>query len=186
MEATYDAIQQHGYAGLTIQSIADNFAKSKAVLHYHYDTKEDLLAAFLNHLLFEFRETIQVDKRSSAAQQLLDLVDILLYGPDRTDREEILQMQTALLEIQSQAQHKQLYCDQFTQIHHWLSNLFAEIINSGIEEDEFRDVNPKLTAHHLLLVIVGGLLNIHTTNTRTNPELIREIVTSQFLPYLKK
>jgi AcrR family transcriptional regulator len=186
MQATYDAIQQHGYAGLTIQSIADNFGKSKAALHYHYDTKEDLLAAFLNYLLSEFRETIQIDEDSSPEQQLLDLVDVLLYGPDNSSSEEIFQMQTALLEIQSQSPHKQLYRDQFTQIYHWLGNLFVEIINNGIAENVFRDVNAHLTAQHLLLIIVGGILNRHTTNSEMSPDQIREIVTAQFLPYLKK
>ncbi|WP_170845520.1 TetR/AcrR family transcriptional regulator [Halorientalis persicus] len=106
MQATYDAIQQHGYAGLTIQSIADNFGKSKAVLHYHYDTKEDLLAAFLDYLLSEFGETIQIEGLSSPEEQLLSLVDLLLYGPDDTASEEIRQMQIALLEVQSQSPHK--------------------------------------------------------------------------------
>lgn len=186
MQATYDAIQQHGYAGLTIQSIADNFGKSKAVLHYHYDTKEDLLAAFLDHLLSEFRETIQVDEHSSPDQQLLDLVDILLYGPEDSSNEEIFQMQTALLEIQSQSPHKRLYRSQFTQIYHWLGNLFVEIINRGIEDGVFREVDPTLTAQHFLLVIVGGLLNRHTTNYEMSPDRIRTVVTCQLIPYLKK
>ncbi|WP_170845536.1 TetR/AcrR family transcriptional regulator [Halorientalis persicus] len=186
MQATYDAIQQHGYAGLTIQSIADNFGKSKAVLHYHYDTKEDLLAAFLDYLLSEFGETIQIEGLSSPEEQLLSLVDLLLYGSDDTASEEIRQMQIALLEVQSQSPHKPLYCEQFTQIYHRLSDLFAEIIKRGMREGVFREVDADLTAQHILFIIVGGQLNQHTTNLETDPDKIRKIVTSQVLPSIKK
>lgn len=155
-------------------------------MHYHYDTKGDLLAAFLNYILSEFRETIQVNEFSYPEHQLLALVDVLLYGPEDSSNDEIFQMQAALLEIQSQSTHKQLYRDQFTQLYYWLNYLFIETINNGINEDIFRDVDPKLTAQHLLLIIVGGLLNRHTTNTEMSPDRIRVVVTSQFLPYLKK
>lgn len=185
MQATYDAIQQNGYAGLTIQSIADNFGKSKATLHYHYDTKDDLLSSFLDYLLAEFRETIQVDRHSSPEEQLLSLVDVLLYGPNNTSEKEIQQMQTALLEIQSQSSHKQSYRKQFTQIYQWLGDMFAEIIHQGIKEGVFREVDAILTSQHLLLIIVGGLLNQYTTSSEITPNYIREIITSQFIPYLK-
>lgn len=186
MQATYDAIQQHGYAGLTIQSIADNFGKSKAVLHYHYDTKEDLLAAFLDYLLSEFGETIQIEGLSSPEKQLLSLVNILLYGPDDASNEEIQRMQVALLEVQSQSPHNPLYRKQFTQIYHRLSDLFAEIIKRGVREDVFRDVDANMTARHILFIIVGGQMNQYTTNLGTDPNEIREIVISQVLPSIKK
>ena len=186
MQATYNAIQQRGYAGLTIQSIADNFDKSKAVLHYHYDTKEDLLAAFLDYLLSEFGETIQIERLSSPEKQLLSLVDLLLYGPDDISSEELRQMQIALLEVQSQSPHRPLYCEQFTQLYHRLLDLFAEIIKRGMREDAFREVDADLTAQHIVFIIVGGQMNQHATDLGTDPNKIREIVTSQVLSSIKK
>ncbi|MEF8974259.1 MAG: helix-turn-helix domain-containing protein, partial [Haloarcula sp.] len=38
MDATYRALCTHGYADLTMQDIADESDKSKAALHYHYDS----------------------------------------------------------------------------------------------------------------------------------------------------
>lgn len=46
MEATYRALREHGYADLTIKRIAAEYGKSTAAVHYHYDTKEELLRRF--------------------------------------------------------------------------------------------------------------------------------------------
>ncbi len=43
MEATYRALCANGFASLTMQDIADEAEKSTSLLHYHYDTKRDLL-----------------------------------------------------------------------------------------------------------------------------------------------
>jgi len=51
MSATYRALREHGYADLTIQQIADEFEKSKSLIYYHYDTRTELLVAFIDHLL---------------------------------------------------------------------------------------------------------------------------------------
>jgi len=56
MEATYRALCAHGYADLTTQDIADESETSKASLHYHYDTKEELLLSFLDYLYDRFVE----------------------------------------------------------------------------------------------------------------------------------
>ena len=58
MAATHRALCTHGFADLTTQRIADEWGKSKAALHYHYDTKEELLRTFLDHLLAKFESQI--------------------------------------------------------------------------------------------------------------------------------
>ncbi|GAA0475047.1 hypothetical protein GCM10008985_34420 [Halococcus dombrowskii] len=50
MDATYRALCKHGYAALRMQDIADETTKSKAALHYHYDSKHDLLLSFLDYI----------------------------------------------------------------------------------------------------------------------------------------
>jgi len=41
-----------------MQDIADECSKSKSLLHYHYDTKEDLLVAFLDHVISDSERRI--------------------------------------------------------------------------------------------------------------------------------
>jgi len=58
MDATYRALCEHGYAALTMQDIADEGDCSKSLLHYHYDTKEELLVALLAYLLERFEARV--------------------------------------------------------------------------------------------------------------------------------
>ena len=61
MQATYRALSEHGYANLTIKRIAAEYGKSTAAIHYHYDTKDDLLAAFLDFLLDRFTDATRLN-----------------------------------------------------------------------------------------------------------------------------
>ncbi|WP_435077165.1 TetR/AcrR family transcriptional regulator [Halococcus sp. AFM35] len=72
---TYRALSKHGYANLTMQAIADEFEKTKAVLHYHYDTKDRLLAAFLGYILDRFMDRSDVADDDPDAR--LDVRDAL-------------------------------------------------------------------------------------------------------------
>jgi len=54
MRATYLALREYGYAGLSIQRIADESDLSKSTFYHHYDGKGDLLTAFVDFTLEEF------------------------------------------------------------------------------------------------------------------------------------
>lgn len=87
MEATYRALCKHGYVNLTMQAIADEFEKTKAVLYYHYDTKDDLLVAFLDYLLDRFTEQLDIDNVVHPNDRLEALIDELLLGLGDSDDE---------------------------------------------------------------------------------------------------
>ncbi|QLH79707.1 TetR family transcriptional regulator [Halosimplex rubrum] len=85
MGATYRALCEHGYADLTMQDIADESDKSKASLHYHFDTKEELLLAFLDHLYDAFTDDVGTTDGDDAVERLVRFVDELLCPAERTD-----------------------------------------------------------------------------------------------------
>ncbi|WP_276276066.1 TetR/AcrR family transcriptional regulator [Haloarcula regularis] len=47
VQSVMRALAAHGYAGLTTKRVAAESEKSEAFFFYHYDTKEDLIVAFL-------------------------------------------------------------------------------------------------------------------------------------------
>ncbi|MFT4884148.1 MAG: AcrR family transcriptional regulator, partial [Natronomonas sp.] len=112
MEATYRALCEHGYASLTMQDIADECDCSKSLLHYHFDTKEDLLVALLAYLLERFEERIATD--GDPRDRLVDLIDAFLFGDERS-REEHRAFHTALLELRAQAPHNDAFRDQLAE-----------------------------------------------------------------------
>lgn len=58
LDATYRALCAHGYANLTLQDIAVEADTSKASIHYHYDSKNQLFAAFLDELFERFIDRV--------------------------------------------------------------------------------------------------------------------------------
>ena len=168
MDATYRALCSHGYADLTMQAIADEFEKSKAAIHYHYDTKDDLLAAFLEYLLDRFLDRLRFDAADleDPDARLEAIVDALLFGldehtsgergahghTDESDRE----LHTALLEIRAQAPHRAVFREQLTANHTLIEDLLAETIADGIEQGVFRDRDPHRTARLVLATMLGG------------------------------
>lgn len=49
---------EHGYAGTSLQMIADELGVTKAALYYHFKTKDDLLAALIAPVLAELERLL--------------------------------------------------------------------------------------------------------------------------------
>jgi len=161
MEGTYRALLEHGYADLSISRIADELDKSKAAIYYHYDTKDDLLAAFLAFALDRFERTIETKTGGDPAEDLEHIVEKLL--PLRPDAEQ-RQLQSVLVGLRSQAVTSEVFREQFTQIDERLAATVREIVDRGIEEGTFRDVDSSRVAEHVLATVNGAMYGRATTD----------------------
>ncbi len=156
MQATYRALCTHGYSNLTMQSIADEFDKTKGVIHYHYDTKQDLLVAFLEYLLDAFERNIAIDERHDPITRLEALIDTLLFGPPGRGEFDHWELTTAMLEIRSEAPHNEEFRRQLSHNYEIVEAMVTAIVEDGIEQGVFRDVNAEEVATLLLTTINGA------------------------------
>lgn len=164
MEATYRALLNHGYADLSISRIADELDKSKAAIYYHYDTKDDLLVAFLEFAVDRFEETIDTETGNEPAADLEHVIEKLLpLQPDEEQR----QLQAVLVGLRSQAVTNGVFREQFTQIDERLAATIRGIVDHGIEEDTFRDVDPSRVAEHILATVNGAMYGRVTTDRKS-------------------
>lgn len=170
MEATYRALCNHGYTNLTMQAIADEFDKTKGVLHYHYDTKQELLVAFLEYLLAAFYDDLDeelADGPAAPRDRLEALIEMLLVGRRREltatgfDHWGLTQV---MLEIRTEAPHEPAFQDQLTRNFDAIETLLAEIIADGIEAGDFKPVDPEQTATMILSLITGARIYQVTLN----------------------
>jgi len=155
MDATYRALCEHGYADLTIEKINDEFAKSKSLLYYHYDNKDEILLNLLEYILDQFAIEDAVDPDDDPDIQLRTFVEGLLPW---TPNDEEHEFQTAVFELRSQALSDDAYREGFTRADDLLRKTIIELIESGIEDGTFREVDPDRTAEHLLSTINGAML----------------------------
>ena len=162
MKATYEALCKHGYAGLTIARIADDFAKSKSLLYHHYDSKDELLLDFLSAMLEEFERTVPETETKSADERLQTVFE---HSLGSTPDDESLGFMRAMVELRAQAAHDERFRDHFTASDQVVQDKLVDIIEDGIEEGVFNAVDSEQVASFLLATLSGGMNQQVTTNT---------------------
>jgi AcrR family transcriptional regulator len=153
MDAVDQALRKHGYAELTMQNIADESEKSKSLLHYHYDTKEDLLVAFLDGLIGDYEQRMACRTESPPTERIVEFLAQFVFTPDDTGRE---QFHLALLEMRSQGPFNERIREQLVRSDELLRTTAAEVITEGIEDGVFEDVDPERTAAMLVAMLDGA------------------------------
>jgi AcrR family transcriptional regulator len=152
MAATYQALVDVGYAGLSISKIADNFDGSQSLIYYHYEDKDELLVEFLSYLLAELDTELDSIASEEPAVRIRSILDLLL--PDSKD-EEAFAFQQALLEIRVQTPHHEPYAEHFRELDATLFERFRETIVAGETEGTFAIDDPDQTADQLVTAVYG-------------------------------
>jgi AcrR family transcriptional regulator len=175
MAATWCALCARGYADLTMQAIADESSVSKAALHYHYDSKQDLLEAFLDHAADRFLARLQ--EAAADADDPADRLDALVdaaVSPSGDDREGV---SVALLELQAQAPHEPPFRERLRGADEAVRDLLADVLAAGVERGTFRpDLDPETAARTIVTVLEGGRLR--QVSLAEDPETVRALLES--------
>ena len=157
MRAVYAALCANGYARLTMQDIADQSSLSKGALHYHYDTKRDLLLAFLGHLYERFVDRLEEAEAAAGddpADRLVALVDAALVPPAKDDLREF---RTAMLEIKAQAPYEPAYRERLADFDAYVHDRVESIVAEGIERERFSEsIDPADAASFVVTAITGA------------------------------
>jgi len=152
MSATYEALCEHGYAALTVERIASELGKSTAAIHYHYETKDELLVAFLDYLLDGMNEWIDTKPDAEPRKRLAGLLDGLLPAEPH-DR----QFTVAMLEMRAQAPYNESFRAQFVERDERTRELLKTAIEDGADAGVFDgDADAGDAARSLMALVDGG------------------------------
>ena len=155
MRATYRALCAHGYASLTMQDIADESDLSKAALHYHYDSKADLLRTFLEYLLDSFRERAEAESVAEYPFERVRTLVGLLFEPPGGDADA--EFRTALLELKAQAPYEPPVRERLVAFDEFLRAELAGGIREARDAGVVRaDVDPEAVAEFVVTVSNGA------------------------------
>jgi len=167
LAATYRALCQHGYAALTVKDIAAEADRSKASIHYYYDSKENLFTQFLDFLYERYTAKISAVDGNTPREELTSLLDTVLTDGRTIPGQEF---RTALLEIKAQAPYNDAFRTQLARFDAVLFDQLREIIVAGVETGEFDDtVAPSVAAEFLVTTITGA----HTRHVATDRSIDR-------------
>lgn len=151
MAATYHALCKHGFAHLTMQDIADEMEKSRPLLHYHYDTKDELLESFLDHIIGWIGDRLAESETEHPVGRLAEFIDRFVIPPDEEE-----QFALALLELRLQAVHNEVFREKLTE--HYRENVATveSIIEDGIEAGVFHRVDAHAVGESIYTAMVGA------------------------------
>jgi AcrR family transcriptional regulator len=145
------ALATHGYAGLTTKKVAAESDKSEAFFFYHYDTKDDLVVAFLDWAIDRNRERL-ASLDADPVERLYDALDFLVGDPADDEARGI---NVAMMELLSHAPHNERFHERLTAYERAVIDRFAGIVEAGIEREQFREVDPRDVAGYLVVTANG-------------------------------
>jgi AcrR family transcriptional regulator len=151
IEATNRALCQHGYAGLTMQRIAAESSMTSAAIHYHFDTKEELLIGFLDHLI----ERVE-NKLACEASDPRDRLEAFLDTVFDSARSDADAFPVALMELKTQAPHQDRFRERFIALDATIRDVVAGIVADGIEAGHFDATDPDALARLVTTMLEGA------------------------------
>ncbi|NHN42134.1 TetR/AcrR family transcriptional regulator [Halorubellus sp. JP-L1] len=153
MRGTYEALCERGYADLRMVDIADRTDLSKSTLHYHFDSKHDLLLAFLEYLYEDFERELAAIAGDDPGERLRELVRTA-YHDDDDGREEL---RVAILEIEAQAPYDDAFRDRLRRFDRLLHDVVRSNVEEGKETGRFRrDVDADAVATFVATALTGA------------------------------
>ncbi|MFC5277398.1 TetR/AcrR family transcriptional regulator [Halorubrum rubrum] len=140
MEATFRALSKHGYTDLRMRDIGEEMDLTRQVIHYHFDGKYDLMSSFLEHIIDQYEGSVVVEHDADPRTELRARVDQCLFGPefgafDHWDRMKVYH--ELYTQAQNDGEHREVFNDHYDRIR----GSIVEVVEEGIEEGVFRDVD---------------------------------------------
>jgi AcrR family transcriptional regulator len=151
--AVMRALARHGYAGLTTKKVAAESEKSEAFLFYHYDTKEDLVLAFLEWAVDRLSRRLEAaDAEDDPVARLYAACEVLLGDPeDDLDRG----INVAMMELLSHAPHNDAFHDRLVAYERAVLADLTTVLRDGVEAGVFRSIDPEAVAAFLVTATDG-------------------------------
>lgn len=168
MRATHRALREYGYAGLSIQRIADEAALSKSTFYHHYDSKEDLLASFVDYVLTGFMHVFSLESGDDPDENLRTFVELVACPASEIDRElpdDLEEIFRTYVELRALAARDESVRERFTATDETFNEQVVAIIEAGVEDGVFAPVDPERTASFLVTVVAGNSFLRATTDT---------------------
>lgn len=169
IRATGHVLSEYGYADLTMQRIAEESSVTTAAIHYHFDTKEELLNAFLDDLVERFEQQLACEA-SDPRERLGAFLDAV-FTPADTGSDDF---PVALMELKAQAPYHDTYRERFLDLDEAVHTLVATAVREGVDDGHFDEADPDEVARFVTTAINGG--HVRRVALGEDPEETREVI----------
>jgi len=146
------ALSEHGYERLTTAKIAAEYENSEAGLYYYYDTKDEMIAAFLAHTAGQFGEELSAASGEDPETRLRAACERLFLSPG----DEGAGLHVAIMELLSHAPYNETLREPLLALESATLDALTAVVEDGVDRGVFRPVNPRATAAFLLAAADGS------------------------------
>ena len=150
--AVRNALAQHGYERLTTAKIAAELDMSESGLYYYYESKDEMIAAFLDHAAGQLGEMLADTGSDDHEANLRAACDHLFLSPEDPDAG----VHVAIMELLSHAPYNETLREPLLELEWATLNVLEDIVREGVEDGVFREVDPEATAAFLLAAADGS------------------------------
>ncbi len=174
LDAACDVIAEHGIEDVRIARIATIAGVSPALVHYHFATREALLAEALEHsfeLLGNFRTTQADAEGWTSAQRLGWMIDQSLPFAGLGDREWRL-----WLELWGRAARRRELRTVAARLYERYDAWIAEAVEAGIDSGEFSARDAGAVTQRLIAAIDGHGLRVLVGDPAMSPDRARNLI----------
>lgn len=144
LSAVAQALAKYGYADLTIKKIAAESTRTEAALYRHYDSKDDLVTAFLDASIDWFTWEVEHIDTTDPVERLVRTCEVLTG--DLIDWEQYAGLYVAMQELRTYAPRNEAFSEPLQEYHQFVITFLTDIIREGVDHGVFRDVDPEPTA----------------------------------------
>lgn len=155
IRATRRALIEHGYDGLSMAKVADEFDGSQSLIHYHFDSREGLLAALLERERDLYADLFEEFPTAPDAR-LERTMDEFIRNFDEWAEES--GMAVRIVELYAAATNSERIRTALRELYALFRAEFEQTIADGIEAGVFEQVDPGHVAR-LLLAGVDSAMN---------------------------
>ena len=143
---------QKGFAHTRMDDIVHETGLSKGALYHHYEGKKDILLALIDHwetqTFPDFYSRNGQDKRATDIFRNFAGEILKVYK----NRQYVFLAEVEFWALASQDDEVR---DRSQELYEKILNLFELVINKGIREGQFKDVNTRIMAIYILTVFQG-------------------------------
>jgi len=155
LEAAYHTLCEHGFAEFSLRKVATQAGKSRGLVHYHFDSKTDLLTSMLDYLIGQFEARFDDAGDRTAIERLDDILEWIAFGPALFGRDGDDYF-TAIFELRAQAPYDEAIRDRLTRNYETVRDRIATVIETGIDDGELVEVDPRSTATFIVTAVDGA------------------------------
>jgi AcrR family transcriptional regulator len=141
-----------GAARFALQDVADDAGVSKALLLYHFKTKESLVLATLQWVLETVAARVRraIDPIETAERKVEVMLDAIFLRPDQNRHFYLV-----YADLLGQAARAESYSAVATTFHETVNGMYAEVAALGMREGVFAARDPRAAAEVMRALIDG-------------------------------